>query len=260
MTNFFKHASLAAVLFLVASGCNKDDDDQQNPPSEAKPEVVLAAGDSLAVISKINSFREGAGTPLNTTPGAKGGRREINWDGVGAEFLSPLAFPAEFFNSKEQTAPDGRKRGLVYFPAQAALLVSDKNFTEIDTAFKGQFKAFSKNKLFSAKGTNVSELRFELPGLKTPAYVTSFGVIFSDVDHAESTFLELYDGQQLIAKIRAQVADKQYSFVGFHAPGYKVTRIRITAGSAALAKGSVDRAANDLVVIDDFIYNEPKAY
>lgn len=175
-----------------------------------------------------------------------------------AEFNSPLLLPADFFNPTATSAPDARKRGLVYFPA-SALLVSDRNFTEVDTTFRGQFKAFSKNKLFSPRGTNISEIRFQVPGSATAAYVTSFGVIFSDVDNADATVVEAYDGNTLIGSARAQVANRNYSFVGLRSSNRRITRIRIVAGNTNLAAGVQDGSARDIVVMDDLIYSEPRA-
>jgi hypothetical protein len=45
-------------------------------------------------------------------------------------------------------------------------------------------------------------------------------------------------------------------------PDEKVTRVRITAGNGALATGVkdvTDGGSKDLVVYDDFFYNEPLA-
>jgi hypothetical protein len=258
MNNLFKQATCIALLGLSLSSCDKNDD-HQNPGENKKVEITLASGDSSAVIGKINQFREQTGNPINLTPKVKDGRREINWDGVPADLLSPLLFPANFFNPTEATAPDGRKRGLVYIPANAALLVSDKNFAEIDTAFKSQFTAFSRNKLFSAKGTNITEVNFQLPGTSTPAYVTSFGLIFSDVDNAEATTVEIYEGTKLISSAKAQAANKKFSFVGLHTSDVRITRVKITSGNTALAPGIQDGSAKDMVAMDDFIYSEPKA-
>ncbi|GAA4925224.1 hypothetical protein GCM10023313_32120 [Mucilaginibacter defluvii] len=245
----------------MLAGCDKENDDAQSPGKDMDVaiEVTSASGDSAAIIGKINQFREHAGNPLNSTPITNGGRREINWDGVPADFTSPKAFPATFFNATEKDAPDGRKRGLIYQPANTSLLVSETNFAEIDTTFKSQFKAFSKAKLFSPKGTNVSEIIFMLPGTNTPAYVTSFGVIFADVDHAESTYIDAYQDDKLLGRYKASVANKGFSFVGLHTHKYKITRIKITSGNTALAPNIQDGPQKDLVVLDDLIYSEPVA-
>lgn len=258
MKNLIKQTVCIALLGLSLSACDKDEE-YQAPVGEQDVEITLTAGDSSAVIGKINQFRGHTGNPVNTTPMASAGRREINWDGVPAEFVSPLLFPANFFNSTDAAAPDGRKRGLVYVPANAGLLVSDKNFQEVDAAYKGQFNAFSKSKIFSAKGTTITEIKFLVPGTNTAAYVTSFGLVFSDVDNADATIVEIYEGDKLIGRSKAQVADKKFSFVGLHTHSAKITRVKITSGNTVLAPGVTDGKSKDIVVMDDFIYSEPKA-
>lgn len=257
MKNVIKQTLCIGLLGFSLSSCDENEN-TQTPVNNQDQEITLSAGDSTMIIGKINQFREHTGNTINLLPKAIGGRREVNWDGVPAEFISPALFPGDFFNSTDAAAADGRKRGLVYIPANAALLVSDKNFAEIDTAFKSQFKAFSKAKLFSAKGTTTTEIKFLLPGTNNAAYVTSFGLVFSDVDNAESTIVAIYDGDKLIGTAKAQVADKQFSFVGLHVHNAKITRIKITSGNAVLAAGVKDGASKDVVVMDDFIYNEPK--
>jgi hypothetical protein len=258
MNNLFKHVTFIALLGLSLSSCNKNDD-HELPGENENLEITLASGDSSAVIGKINQFREKTGNQINVTSLARDGRREINWDGVPAEFVSPLLFPTNFFNPTETTAPDGRKRGLVFTPANAALLVSDKRFAEIDSAFKNQFTAFSKTKLFSSKGTIITEINFQLPGTKTPAFITSFGLVFSDVDNADATTVEIFKGTKLIVKAKAQAANKKFSFVGLHTLKSRITSVKITCGNIVLAPGVQDGSAKDVVVMDDFIYSEPKA-
>jgi hypothetical protein len=256
MKQLLKQTLGIALLASTLSSCDKDDDKQA--PENQDVEITRAAGDSSAVVGKVNEFRNHAGLTLNIVPAAPAsGRREINWDGVPADLISPLLFPANFFNATDAAAPDGRKRGLVYTPADAALLISDKNFSEIDTGFRRQFAPFSKAKLFSAKGTITSEIRFLVPGTNIPAYVTSFGLIFSDVDNADATAVAIYEGDKLIGTVKAQAADKKFSFVGLHTHRARITRIKITSGNTILSAGVQDGATRDIVVMDDFIYNEP---
>lgn len=257
MKNLLKQSVGLALLTWTLSSCDKNGDHQPTFVNR-DVEVTVAAGDSSAIISKVNQFRSHAGLTLNTVPnGSVNGRREINWDGVPADFISPRLFPPNFFNSSDPSAPDARKRGLVYTPNEATLLISDKSFSEIDTAFRRQFVQFSKNKLFSPSGTTTSEIRFMVPGTNTPAYVTSFGLIFSDVDNPDATLVAIYDGIKLIGIAKAQTADKKFSFVGLHTHNSKITRVRIISGNSILAAGVRDGASNDIVVMDDFIYNEP---
>ncbi len=249
-----------AALMLVLAGCDKNDSLGETPSNDNQPMVFNAYGDSTVIIGTLNQFRRAAGSQLNATPESVGGRREINWDGVPAEFTSPALFPGNFFGASESNLPDGRKRGLVYVPAEAPLLVSDQNFSEIDTAFRSQFKAFTKKKLFSPKGTNISEVKFFVPGTLKPAYVTSFGVVFADVDNAEATLLEFYEGTRLLGRVKVQPADKKYSFAAVHGKQLKITSVKIKAGNTALGAGVTDGTVKDIVVLDDFIYSEPVAY
>jgi len=258
MKELLKTTAIVGLFAFSIAGCK--DDDVQAPGVVSNVEVTLAAGDSSAVIGKVNQFREITGNPLNSVPTATFGRREINWDGVPSEAISPLEFPPSFFNPTDPASPAGRKRGLVYVPANVPLLVSDKNFSEIDPSYASEFKAFSKNKLFIAKGSIITEIEFRLPGTNTPAYVSSFGLIFSDVDNPKSTVVRIYEGDKLLWESSALAADKAFSFVGLHSTKNKITRVKIISGNAALAKGTLDSPIKDLVVMDDFIYSEPKAY
>jgi hypothetical protein len=260
MKRFFLQTVLMAVIILGVSSCDKEDDGDYQGPSAGEIELTIAAGDSADIIGKINNFREHAGTLLTTAPAASKGRREINWDGVPVNLLNAYPFPADFFNSLDSTTPDGRKRGLIYVPANASLRVSDNNFSDIDPSYATQFNAFSKSKLFSANGTNVTEIRFKVAGTNKDAYVTSFAAVFSDVDNPTATVVEAYTGNALIASVKSPVADKKFSFVGIHSHQPKITRIRITSGNTALAAGVVDSGTTDVVVMDDFIYSDPIVY
>jgi hypothetical protein len=251
------HMAFIGLLTTVITGCSKND--YEEPQQEEDLKGFFSYGDSAAVIGKLNEFRQAAGNPVNAVPGATGGRREINWDGVPADFLNSKPFPVDFFNAIDKAIPDGRKRGLVYVPANASLRVSDTNFSDINNSFGNEFKSFSKAKLFSANSTNISEVEFRVPGTNTKAYVQAFGVIFVDVDNAESTTLEAYDGEKLVARAKPVPADKGFSFVGITTGKARFTRIKIISGNTALAAGVTDGSSRDVVVMDDFIYSEPKA-
>jgi len=259
MKNILKQTTGLVLIGIAVMSCGKNDGYDDYLDNRGDIQLFSAAGDSSAIIGKINQFRDLAGKALNSTPNATGGRREINWDGVPAEFTSPGLFPANFFNLTDPAGVAGRKRGLVYTPENAQLLVSDRGFSDIDQGYSQQFFAFSKNKVFSAKGTNITEVKFFVPGTHTPAYVSSFGIIFSDVDIAGSTGIEVYDGDKLIGRAGAQAADKKFSFLGLSSSTAKFTRVRIVSGNTALANGVQDGSTKDVVVMDDLIYSEPVA-
>lgn len=272
---------LASIVLVSLASCSKDNppymnDDSENTLSvganedfraEGKPEVIVikAAGDIEAAVSE---FRVLLGA-LNTTPNIppeQGGRREINWDGVPAGFTNNALFPADFFAAFDPALPNGRKRGLLYSTPGNGFSVSDSNFLFIDPTYENQFKDFSPAKTFIAAGSNITDNFFKVPGTNVDASVQGFGAVFSDVNTASSTSMEFYDGDRLLGTFKVPNVGNNnpagFSFLGVYFPNEKVTRVRIFCGSAALAQGQKDLSdggGKDLVVMDDFIYSEPKA-
>jgi len=258
MKKLFLQTAVIASIALGFSSCS-DDDKDYSPENPDQVEVTRAEGDSSAIGAKISTFRQTAGPQLNTTLNAKGGRREINWDGVPASLTNVNTFPVDFFNPTDPAIAEGRKRGLLYIPGTAALRVSDNNFADVDVSYANEFKPFSKAKLFSSAGTNVTDFKFQVPGANQDAYVTSFGIIFSDVDDANATVVKIYEGDDLFAEVKATASDKKFSFVGLTTTKRRITRVKVISGNTAIAAGAVDGGSKDIVVMDDFIYSEPVA-
>jgi len=259
----FLLAMLVAVTFVVS--CDKDDDNDYDvptppPPPQIKATVVSAAGDLTAALTQ---FRGILGDSLNTTPNKTSGRREVNWDGVPANIANTNNFPADFFNVTDPQANGGRKRGLVYTNAGASFRVDSSSFSQIDGSYSSEFKPFSGNKLFATANSNITEIAFKVPGTNTDATTKGFGLIFSDVDDANSTTLEFFNGTKSLGVYKAPVRKDAngFSFLGVFFPDEKITKVKITAGNAALAAGtkdiSVAGGTKDLVVMDDFFYAEP---
>jgi len=254
---FLLTLATTAVLF---SSCDKDHDDDYNP--EQPPingTVFTSAGDSAAITGKLIAFRDVAGSTLNGAPGAEGGRREVNWDGVPANLSNVINFPSDFFGATDPALPNGRKRGLI--TAGQSFRVDSTDFTEIDPSYPGQFESFSRKRLFAYLGNTVTTVTFKVPGTSLDAYVTAFGVILSDVDVANQSKVDFFNGNKLVGTIFAKPAAQGFSFVAGSFPGEKITSVKITTGNGLLAPGVKDISSGgqlDLVVMDDFIYNEPK--
>lgn len=266
MLNIIKKVVLPLVVVTSALiSCDKDyDDDYNNKPPVIDATVFSAAGDSVSIVAKLNELRVVLGDPLNTTPNQTTGRREVNWDGVPATASNNNPFPFDFFNNTDPTGPNGRKRGLLYSNTGSAFRVDSTDFSEIEPSYAAQFEVFSKKRLFAYIGSNVSEVTFKVPGTNTDATVKGFGVIFSDVDDASSTFIEFFNGSKSLGIFKAPSASGagKFSLLGVHFPTEKITRAKITAGNGLLAKGIkdlTDGGGKDLVVMDDFLYSEPVA-
>lgn len=256
-----KHVQLLALLFTAGIwvSCDKDDDNDYSQPPQIKSNVVSAAGDLTAAISQ---FRTLLGDPANTTPGQSAGRREVNWDGVPANLTNNNTFPLDFFNNTDPNGPNGRKRGLVYLNTGAQFRIDSTNFAEIEPTYADNFKAFSPKRLVTAANTNITEIGFKIPGSDTDASVKGFGLVFSDVDNAEYTKVEYFNGSKSLGVFKApkRTDANGFSFLGVFFPEEKVTRVKITHGNGVLAAGQKDISDGgtyDLVVMDDFFYSEP---
>ena len=259
---FQKLTAMTAVVAVFAS-CSKDNESNGGgtPDPTINKIVFSAAGDSAAIVAKLNEFRLFAGDPLNNAPDALAGRREVNWDGVPANFTNNNNFPLDFFGSSDPALGNGRKRGLI-LNGNTTFRVDSTDFSEIDASYAAQFEAFSRKRLFTYIGNNVTQITFKVPGKQTDAFVKGFGVIFSDVDAANLTTVEYYSGNKSLGVFKATQAPQGFSFVGVGFPDEKVTRVKITSGNGLLAAGVKDISdggTKDLVVMDDFLYNEPKS-
>jgi hypothetical protein len=229
--------------------------------------VRQAAGLSAADIqSAVDAFRadlggvnNGAGDP------ATSGWREINWDGVTDEFATPNQLPANFFNVNS-------KRGVVLATPGTGFQVSARTgntagaavvFGNLNPAFTDLFQAFSPERLFTAVGSNITDLSFFIPGTAIPAVVNGVGIVFTDVERTDSAKLEFFDAQgHLIFSsfaTPAPGAHKSFSFLGASFGTPLIAMVRITAGNAALETHAENNDVTDLVALDDFIFGEPQA-
>ncbi len=207
----------------------------------------------------VNAFRAALGDPNNgNTPGPlPGGRREINWDGGGNPNGSPAGTPFAGFQN----------RGVIFTTPgtgfqQAPISVGVGNLSDVfGVDYSTTFQFFSPVRLFVPVGSNVTEGDFSIAGTNgaIPAGTSAFGAVFTDVDLAGSTTIELFgiDGNLIAsAAVPAAPGDGELSFLGILLDPSEglATRVRIVTGNAAL--GVADSSTNDVVAMDDFLFAE----
>lgn len=214
---------------------------------------------SAAITPTRDAFRTavGGGTSAGANGSFGGLRREINWDGVPDSRSDPNALPANFFNVNSP-------RGAIFSTPGTGFLVSAKAnlATPVLFGFSGDFQAFSQQRLFTAVGSNITDVLFFAPGTTTAATTSAFAAIFVDVELATQTKIEFFDESNLMIFSRdVLVAGNQgLSFVGAIAnAGERISRVRLTSGrNTILSNGVLGNSNDDIVVMDDFIYAEPQ--
>ena len=229
------------------------------PCALAAPVVTSGAGLAAATAAR-DSFRTtlGGGVVAGANGSFGGVRREINWDGVPDALSAPSNLPANFFNVNSP-------RGVVFSTPGSGFQVSGNagvapvRFDNINATYSATFVAFSAQRLFTALGSTIVDVNFFVPGNVTPATVTGFGSIFTDVDNASVTSIEYFDRNNVsLGSFFVPPANADVSFLGvaFNA-GEQIARVRITSGNAALGPSDAP-ATTDVVVMDDFLYSEPR--
>jgi len=236
------------------------------------PFVFQAAGLNPASIqSTVDQYRAALGAVNNgNNPGPlDNGRREINWDGGGSTATSPGPTPFTVFLQTRGANITTPGTGFVQAPVDG-LVTTFGNAT-----YARIFQAFSPVRLFSAVGSNKTEVTFFVPGSQgtVPATTTGFAAVFTDVDRPNgagplggignllaSTRIEYFDryGALLFTSVvPASPGDASLSFFGIIFKDPRIARVRITSGDKA--PGPDDAPRRDIVMMDDFIYGEPRA-
>ena len=241
-------------------------------PASAVPVTFTAIGNAPADITPtVDAFRATLGSLNPNVVGSAGsGRREINWDGVPDAFSAPNALPAIFFNANSP-------RGVVFStPGNGFQVSADSSnpsatpilFNNLLTgggtdAGSANFQVFSAQRLFTAIGSNITDVAFFVPGTDTAALTRGFGVVFTDTDDGanSNTGVEFFDAtNQSLGFFLAPAngSNQNLSFVGVDFGSAIVSRVRITSGRCAIPTPS-GLCDLDVVVMDDFIYGEPIA-
>src|SRR5262245_25384961 len=234
--------------------------ESSNASERAQASLFTGACDITAAVT---DFRNALGSLNPNVVGEQnGGRREINWDAVPPAFTNTSSFPGDFFN--QNFSP--RARGAVFSTDGDGLSVSDDDFSFINPDYDAQFNSFSPVRTFSAIGSTTTRVDLFVAGTRTPARSTGFGVVFSDVDGMGSASIKLLgvDGNSL-GVYHAPPCGGGFSFVGVRFPSPLVAAIEIRSGQGPLGADAADVSdrdhgpARDLVIMDDFIYGEPRA-
>jgi hypothetical protein len=225
--------------------------------------IFSDSGANVASITDtVNDFRAALGNPNNgNNPGPlPSGRREINWDGGGPPVINgtPPVTPFTTFQDSRGATFTTPGTGLTQAAATGGALSLDL----INPQYAALFAPFSPNRLFAPIGSNITDGAFFLPGTggTTPAGVMGFGAVFSDVDLAGTSiaFTTTAGGIGPLA-VPTFSGNQTFSFLGILlAPGEElITSVRIVTGTTALGP-SENFPGVDLVVMDDFLYAEPR--
>ena len=269
---------LGAVLAWASPRAAYAQDD-----TSVAPIVFAAAGPNAdSIRGTVDAFRVALGDPNNGNgPAAETGRREINWDGGGAnDTTSPPVTPFDvFLNTRgarfttpgtglSQAPPAGGPQGGL------ATLFNNPTYGTI-------FTPFSALRLFTPVGSNTTDSVFFVPGTNgaTAATVRGFGAVFTDVDRPDGSSSALVRGHRRASTridlfgvsrhgkhsrerllfsglVPASPGDGSLSFFGVVFDDAVISRVRITTGN--VAPGLNDDRRHDVVMMDDFIYGEPQ--
>jgi hypothetical protein len=238
------------------------------PSALAATIVIKDAGPTTVnILDDVNAFRAALGAPdnLNNAGPRPGGRREINWDGGGATNGTAPATPFTTFLNPPAT------RGILLTTPGTGLQQSlpgsgTFSLADINPSYATTFAPFSLNRVFTPVGSNITDATFFIPGTGTaiPAVISGFGAVFSDVDVANATTLEFFNpfGNSLgTFDVPAAPGTATFSFLGVIFDNQDIARVRINTGNSALSATATEGAGSavDVVVMDDFLYAEPRA-
>jgi hypothetical protein len=183
------------------------------------------------------------------------GLRHISWDGVGRDYVDRDYIPENYFNSAS-------KQGLYYHTPGKGSRVSSDYYGYLNPSYGKQFKAWSPNYVFSPLYSNVVDFSFEVPGYANDrGWVHGFGAIFSDVDKENVTRMEFFDEyNKSLGLWYVPPCNYGHSFLGVYFYDKWVTKVRVWLGDKPLDAYTNDDAYNDVVVLDDLLYDEPWKY
>jgi hypothetical protein len=222
---------------------------------------AAAATAKTSFVSAVGGANNGGNPPAQTS-----GFRAINWDGVKLDGTDFNGNTTVISAGKTIGIPPNRfqGRGVLFDEIYA---VSGDGFASVNAAVAGAFPAFSPANTFAPFNENTIDVAFVLPSDPTSkaarAAVRGFGAIFEDVEKANVSSIEYFNGDVSLGRYFVPAgAHAETEFLGVLFDAAVVTRVRLTLGDATIFNlfgGAVSAgpAGADLVATDDFLYSEP---
>lgn len=224
----------------------------------------VGTAEATTALATFRTTLGGADNSTATGPQSSG-RREINWDGVRLDGTDFNNVTTPIVANKITGIPVNRfqARGARF---DTVLAVANDGFVSANANVANQFQAFSAANTFASFNSNKYAVEFFLAGSTTPAATRGFGAIFLDVEQANSSSIEYFNGTVSLGKFFVPVGQSgQPQFLGvfFNAP--IVTKVILTTGTTQVfnfnngqvTAGPGESDTADLVVLDDFVYGEP---
>jgi hypothetical protein len=223
-------------------------------PAHAAVIVRQAQGPNAAAIQPaIDQFRADLGPSNDSDPPATSGRREIDWDGIPDAQAAPNPLPDGSYGARGVTLTTP---GTGF---QVSADVSNPDDEPAEFGHPNLFATFSPQRLFSPIGSTFTDVTFVVPGGSDPALTRGFGAVFTNVDTAGRSRIDLFDASGTLLASRSvppAAGNSTLSFLGIALDEGRVARARIRSGDNPPDSGLT---TNDTTVLDDFVYGEPVA-
>src|SRR5690606_28334655 len=133
----------------------------------------------------VDEYRALPGTDHGGVDGSQTTRRpESSRDDAPHSASAPHNLPADFYNQPSDPFSRGSSRATpgteFQLSAPAATNVGTL-FSNLNPTYPQAFTTFSAERLMTPIGSNVTVVDFRIPGTDTPALVSGFGAVFTDV-------------------------------------------------------------------------------
>lgn len=189
------------------------------------------------------------------------GFRSINWDApCNAGPQLPFDMPPDFFATNVPRGLLVSSYSNQFRVSNDAGCTNDDKFDSINPWAANRFITNSAPRLFApVGGDNTFTISFEVPANAGAEAVTDgFGAVFVDVIRSGTTKMTYFaESGCVIAQEDVDASPGGLSFTGIKS-SLPIHKVDVVLGRKALDDRSSIRAG-DIVVMDDFFYDEPKA-